>query len=133
MADAQPRPAVDPAGRVATLVTPAAAAGLAWQRLEPFEGVDYKLFWRSGKSVAGVMRVAPGAEVSPHAHVRSHHHLWVLEGEADMVGDGERVGPGTYVHIPAGVEHGITDVGPDGCTVVYLYLRDEGPGSGGRP
>jgi mannose-6-phosphate isomerase-like protein (cupin superfamily) len=133
MADTEPRPAVDPAGRVATVVTPAAAAGLTWDRLEPFEGVDYKLLWRSGKSVAGLMRVAPGAEVSPHAHVRSHHHLWVLEGEADMVGDGERVGPGTYVHIPAGVEHGITDVGPDGCTVVYLYLRDEGPESGGRP
>jgi uncharacterized RmlC-like cupin family protein len=129
MADTGPHPAVDAAGRVATVVTPAVAAGLAWHRLEPFDGVDYKLLWRSGKSVAGLLRVAPGAEVSPHAHVRSHHHLWVLEGEADMVG--ERVGPGSYVHIPAGVEHGITDVSPEGCTVVYLYLREEGAGSAG--
>jgi mannose-6-phosphate isomerase-like protein (cupin superfamily) len=131
MADTEPRPAVDPAGRVATVVTPAAVARQAWHHLESFDGVDYKLLWRSGKSVAGLMRVAPGSEVSPHAHVLSHHHLWVLEGEADMVG--ERVGPGTYVHIPAGVEHGITGVGPEGCTVVYLYLRDEAPRSGGRP
>ena len=131
MADAEPRPAVSTAGRVATVVTPPAAADLAWHPLESFDGVDYKLLWRSGKSVAGLMRVAPGAEVSPHAHLRSHHHLWVLEGEADLVG--ERVGPGSYVHIPAGVEHGITDVGPEGCTVVYLYLRDEGAGSGDRP
>lgn len=107
---------------VATLVTAAAREALAWHPLEPFDGVDYKLLWRSGKSVAGLMRLAPGAEVSPHAHVRSHHHLWVTEGSARMLGG--RVGPGTYVHIPAGVEHGITAVGDDGCTMLYLYLRE---------
>ena len=45
-----------------------------------------------------------------------------------MVGGGDRVGPGTYVHIPAGVEHGITDVGPDGCTVVYSTSATRAPG-----
>jgi quercetin dioxygenase-like cupin family protein len=38
---------------------------------------------------------------------------------------GERVGPGTYVHVPAGVEHGIRAVGEGGSTVLYLYLREE--------
>jgi mannose-6-phosphate isomerase-like protein (cupin superfamily) len=107
----------------ATLVTSAAAAERAWHPLEPFEGVDYKLLWRSGKSVAGLMRVAPGGSVSLHAHVRAHHHMWVIDGSANMLGD--RVGPGTYLHIPAGVEHGIHGVGEEGCTVLYLYLRDE--------
>jgi hypothetical protein len=43
---------------------------------------------------------------------------------------GETVGPGAYAHVPASVEHGITAVGDDGCTVLYLYLRDDGPAAG---
>jgi mannose-6-phosphate isomerase-like protein (cupin superfamily) len=114
------------ASSVATLVTRAARDALAWHPLEQFDGVDYKLLWRSGKSVAGIMRIAPGREVTPHAHVRSHHHMWVVDGTSEMLG--EHVGPGSYVHIPAGVEHGVRDVGESGCTVLYLYLRDEGGG-----
>jgi quercetin dioxygenase-like cupin family protein len=53
--------------------------------------------------------------------------MWVIAGRAEMLG--EQVGPGTYLHIPAGVEHGIRDVGDEGCTVLYLYLRD---GNGAR-
>jgi mannose-6-phosphate isomerase-like protein (cupin superfamily) len=107
----------------ATLVTRAASDALAWHPLESFDGVDYKLLWRSGKSVAGLMRILQGGTVTPHAHVRSHHHMWVVDGSADMLG--ERVGPGTYLHVPAGVEHGIRDVGEGGCIVLYLYLREE--------
>jgi mannose-6-phosphate isomerase-like protein (cupin superfamily) len=116
------------AARVATLVTRVAADALRWRPLEPYERVDYKLLWRSGKSVAGLMRIAPGGLVSPHAHVRSHHHLWVLDGTAEVLD--EEVGPGTYVHIPARVDHSIRAVGDGPCTMLYLYLRDEpGPGS----
>jgi mannose-6-phosphate isomerase-like protein (cupin superfamily) len=115
------------AAAVATLVTRAAADALSWHPLEPYEGVDYKLLWRSGKSVAGLMRIAPGGLVSPHAHVRSHHHLWVLDGTAEVL-DAE-VGPGTYVHIPARVDHSIRAAGDGPCTMLYLYLRDE-PGRG---
>jgi mannose-6-phosphate isomerase-like protein (cupin superfamily) len=111
------------AAPVATLVTCTAAEALAWHPLEPYDGVEYKLLWRSGKSVAGLMRLAPGAAVTSHTHVRSHHHLWVVDGAAEMLG--ERVGPGTYAHVPAGVEHGLRGVGEAGCTVLYLYLRDE--------
>jgi hypothetical protein len=39
-------------GPIATLVTRAAADALAWLPLKPHTGVDYKLLWRSGKSVA---------------------------------------------------------------------------------
>jgi quercetin dioxygenase-like cupin family protein len=108
---------------VATLVTSAAATALPWKPLEPYAGVDHKLLWRSGKSVAGLMRIAPGDGVTPHAHVLSHHHMWVVDGMAEMLG--ERVGPGTYVHIPARVDHSVRAVGDDACTVLYLYLRDE--------
>jgi quercetin dioxygenase-like cupin family protein len=112
----------------ATLVTHTAADSLAWHPLDPFEGVDQKLLWRSGESVAGIMRIGPGGVVSPHAHVLAHHHMWVIDGTAEMLG--ERVGPGTYLHIPAGVEHGVRDVGEDGCTVLYLYLREDSGATG---
>ena len=112
---------------VATLVTRAAADALAWHPLEEYEGVDYKLLWRSGGSVAGLMRIAPGGLVTPHAHVRSHHHLWVTDGTVEVLD--EQVGPGTYVHIPAGVDHSIRAVGDRACTMLYFYLRDE-PSSG---
>lgn len=111
----------------ATLVTRAAADALAWHPLDGYEGVEYKLLWKSGKSVAGLMRLAPGAAVTRHAHVRSHHHLWVVDGSVEVLG--EVVGPGTYVHIPAKVDHGLRAMDDREATVLYLYLRDD-PGSG---
>jgi mannose-6-phosphate isomerase-like protein (cupin superfamily) len=111
----------------ATLVTSSAVDALPWRPLAPYEDVDYKLLWQSGKSVAGLMRLAPGAVVAPHTHVRSHHHLWIVDGIAET--RGEPVGTGSYVHVPAGVEHGLRAVGDAGCTVLYLYLRDDSPGT----
>lgn len=113
---------------VATLVTAAAADSLPWRALEPYAGVEHKLLWRSGKSVAGLMRIPPGREVTRHAHVRSHHHMWVVDGTAELLG--ELVGPGSYVHIPARVDHGIRTAGDAACTMLYLYLREESAAAG---
>jgi mannose-6-phosphate isomerase-like protein (cupin superfamily) len=107
----------------ATLVTAAAADALAWRPLVPYEDVDYKLLWQSGRSVAGLMRIPPGAAVAPHAHVRSHHHMWVIDGTVEMLG--EVIGPGAYAHIPSQVDHGIRAVGDGPATMLYLYLQDE--------
>jgi hypothetical protein len=107
----------------ATLVTAAAAEALAWHPLDPYEGVDYKLLWQSGKSVAGLMRIGPGAMVTSHAHIRSHHQMWVVDGTVEMLG--AVVGAGTYVHIPSRVDHSIRAVGDRAATMLYLYLRDE--------
>jgi hypothetical protein len=111
----------------ATLVTAAAADALPWHPLDPYDGVHYKLLWQSGKSVTGLLRIDPGGMVTPHAHIRSHHDMWVIDGAVEMLGD--VVGPGTYVHIPAHVDHSIRAVGDGAATMLYLYLRDE-PGTG---
>lgn len=111
----------------ATLVDAGAIVAQPWHDLEGFENVTYKLLWRSGKSVAGIMHVMPDGRVDPHVHRRSQHHIWVIDGSADMLG--QNVGPGSYLHVPAGVEHGITAPGPQGCTVFYLYLREDVPGA----
>jgi quercetin dioxygenase-like cupin family protein len=107
----------------ATLVTAAAAEALPWHPLDPYDGVQYKLLWQSGKSVAGLMRIDAGAMVTPHAHIRSHHHMWVIDGAVEMLGD--VLGTGAYVHIPAHVDHSIRAVGDRAATMLYLYLRDD--------
>jgi hypothetical protein len=48
----------------ATLVTATAAETLGRRPLDPYEGVDYKPLWRSGKSVTG-----PGEAVGPGTYV----------------------------------------------------------------
>jgi quercetin dioxygenase-like cupin family protein len=106
-----------------TLVDVATAATLPSAPLEDFDRVTYRPLWRAGKSVAGIMHVPPGAEVTRHRHSFSEHHMWVIDGTGEVLG--RPAGPGTYLHVPAGVEHGIDHVGPDGCTVLCLYLRDE--------
>jgi hypothetical protein len=42
----------------------------------------------------------------------------VVDGEV-QVGD-RFVGPGSYVHVPAGAAHATT-TGPSGCTIFYLF------------
>ena len=71
--------------------------------------------------MAGVLTVEAGHRLGPHAHRVNHHHLWVLNGRATILGT--ELGPGSYVHVPSGVEHDIDASSTGGCTVFYLYLH----------
>lgn len=97
----------------------AAIATDAWENLRDLPGVGQKILWRSGDVTIGLIRVDPGAEKPAHVHHGAHHHIWMVSGEATMVG--QRVDAGSYVYIPPGVEHEVTDVGPDGCVFFYTY------------
>lgn len=99
----------------------AAVDGLTWKRLSGMEQARSKLLWRAGDSVAGVMEVDPHREVPVHVHPAAHHHMWILGGRCTVLGS--ELAPGAYVHIPAGVDHGISGVGADGCRIFYLYLE----------
>lgn len=98
-----------------------AVEAIPWETLHGLEHVQHKLLWRSGDSSAGIMRVEPGEGIASHAHREAHHHAWILEGTCTMLG--ARLGPGSYVHIPGGVEHAVSDIGPEGCTFLYLYIE----------
>lgn len=106
---------------VATVLAAANIAALEEQPLGDLPGVGRRIFYRDDTSEAGIMRLAGGQRLGSHTHRENHHHMWVLDGEAVIVGS--RVGAGSYVHIPAGVEHDIDATSTDGCTVVYLYVR----------
>jgi mannose-6-phosphate isomerase-like protein (cupin superfamily) len=99
-----------------------AIADLPAVRLKGLEAARSTLLWRSKGSAAGVMNVDPGGRLEPHCHGRAAHHMWVLNGHATVLG--QPVGPGAYVHVPAGVDHGVTDVGPEGCGFLYLYIEE---------
>jgi oxalate decarboxylase/phosphoglucose isomerase-like protein (cupin superfamily) len=110
------------------LLDATAIEALEWLAFPDADGVQYKLLWRSGWSVAGIMRLDRGAVLAAHTHQGAHHHMWVLSGEAEMLG--RTVTAGCYVHVPIGVEHGIAAVGPEGFSMLYLYLRDSSDRTG---
>jgi hypothetical protein len=111
--DATPRPA--------TVLPPEAIETIESERLGTIEGVRNKVLWRDAESMAGLLRVDAGFRLGDHAHRVNHHHVWVITGSADILG--QRLGPNSYVHIPAGVRHDIDATDTEGCTVLYLYIR----------
>ena len=94
------------------------------RRLPGMESTPSKLLWRSGDSVAGILYVPAAGSVVLHRHRYAHHHAWVLEGTCTMLG--RTLGPGSYAHIPPGVDHDVIAAGPDGATIYYVFI-DEGP------
>lgn len=109
------------------VLSAADVAELPWQQMGDDPGVTQKLLWRSGAVRLGLMRVAAGSVNPVHTHVDAQHHILVTEGEATMVG--HRLGAGSYLYVPPGVPHGVSDVGPDGVTFFYTYrpVTDDEP------
>ena len=103
------------------VLTPGAIEALPLLPLGDLVGVSHRILWRNDDSMAGVLTIAAGHHLGRHAHRVNHHHIWVLEGRATILGTD--LGVGSYVHIPATVEHDIDASTTDGCTVLYLYLR----------
>jgi quercetin dioxygenase-like cupin family protein len=104
----------------ATLLTEEQIDRLPQSPLGELKGITNRVLWRDATSMAGVLTVDGGQELGAHAHRANHHHFWVLDGEAEVLGT--MVRPGSYVHIPAGIEHNIDARETEGCTVYYLYL-----------
>ena len=85
------------------------------------EGVVHRILWQNENSMAGVLTVPAGRSLGLHTHRTNHHHIWVIEGQAAILGS--VLGPGSYAHVPHGVEHDIDASATDGCTLLYFYLR----------
>ena len=84
------------------------------------QGVSHRVLWEQDNAVAGVMRLRRRGRVDPHVHRRAYHDIWMIDGDCEILG--RRLGAGSYVHVPAGVEHGI-QAGPIGCTLLYVYRQ----------
>jgi quercetin dioxygenase-like cupin family protein len=113
----------DPAttAAVPVVLTADAIASIAPEQLGNIDGVSHRVVWRNEASMAGVLTVLAGHRLGTHKHRLNHHHIWVLEGHAVILGT--EVGPGSYVHVPSGIDHDIDATASEGCTVFYLYLQ----------
>jgi quercetin dioxygenase-like cupin family protein len=105
----------------AVVLDAVAIEGLPTLQLHGLRDVVTRVLWRHDGSLAGVIKLAPGEQLPPHAHSEGHHHVWVLSGTAKILD--RTVGPGSYVHVPAGLDHAVEEVSPDGFTMFYLYLH----------
>lgn len=103
-----------------TVLSASAVSAIPKMPLGHLPGVSHAVLWQDGTSMAGVMTVAAGHHLGAHTHRKNQHHMWLLEGSATILG--RHLGPGSYVHIPAGVEHDVDATETDGCTLLYLYL-----------
>lgn len=92
---------------------------LPWLPLASSTGAVYKLLWRSGRAAQTLVHYHEGGQSRGEAHPDAEHHVWVVSGAATIAG--RRLGAGSFAHIPAGLEHPTTDVGPEGATLLVLY------------
>jgi quercetin dioxygenase-like cupin family protein len=92
---------------------------MQWEGVPGVPGVYRKTLWQSGDVTLGMMRVDEGKENPEHTHHAAHHHILILDGDCTMVE--KRLGPGSYIYIPPGVPHAVTEVGPGGCTFFFTY------------
>jgi quercetin dioxygenase-like cupin family protein len=112
------KPTRDDRGKTVLLTANEVQEG-RWKQLDDQPGVTHTVLWRSGDVVIGMIRLEPGAENPEHVHQAAHHHFFLTQGEASIVG--RRLQAGGYAHIPPGQPHGVTEVGPEGCTFFYSY------------
>jgi quercetin dioxygenase-like cupin family protein len=101
-------------------------AARPWRTLDHRPGVRDRTLWHdpATASFAGLLHLDPDGRIQPHAHPDAVHHLWVVAGEATIAG--KAVPQGSYVFVPAGVEHGVEHAGRTGCLLFYLYLHAGG-------
>jgi quercetin dioxygenase-like cupin family protein len=99
--------------------TSAALAAEPWEELHGIDGATHKVLWQHGAVVIGLIKVAAGSQKPEHTHHGAHHHMFITRGSCVMLG--ERVDEGSYVYVPPGVAHAVSDVGPDGVEFFYTY------------
>ena len=60
-------------------------------KVEPDNKVAKRVIFNDGQSLAFILNIAEGEELPPHTHYESTVLLQVLNGEADVIIDGETV------------------------------------------
>ena len=71
--------------------------------------------------------LTPAADPPPHVHLDEDESFYVLEGELGLWADGgeARFGPGSFVAVPPGEEHGILRVEAP-VRVLNFHAPDDG-------
>lgn len=108
------------------VLRPRDIAACVWRPVLGCPGVDYTELWRSGDFVHSLVRYQPESRTPGHPHIAAYHHLWVISGSAAIAG--RHVTAGSYVVVPPGVAHTVTDIGPTGCVMLQIHRPMQGVG-----
>ena len=95
---------------------------LRWEPFPGSTGVEHKVIYDMADTVAGLLRLSPGAEEVSHLHLHGEHHLWVLEGSVTV--DETDLPAASYLHIPARLRHTVRG-GADGGLVFYVFCPSD--------
>src|SRR3954452_15980738 len=99
------------------------------ERLERADGSTHRVLAELPEFEAIELSFEAGWEgVAPHTHADHVDSFYVLEGEVEFTVGGQAVrgGPGTYVAVPQGVEHGFRNAGPNRIRVLNVHAPDVG-------
>ena len=71
----------------------------------------------------GIIEIAAGRELEAHVHREEDDAFYILEGEMIFTfGDEEEAAPpGTFVHVPPGVEHGFRNDRPEPVRMLNIH------------
>jgi len=110
------------------VMNPGAIDQIPWRPIPGCQGVVAKDLWRSGDLHDALISYAPGSGTPGGPHPNADHHIWVVSGSASI--GGQRVCAGSYLHVPPGTGHPVTDVGGEGCLLLQMHrpLRTEARG-----
>ncbi len=70
-----------------------------------------------------VIEIVAGRELEAHVHEQEDDAFYILEGELTFFfGDGEATaGPGTFVLVPPGIEHGFRNEGSSSVRMLNIH------------
>jgi len=71
----------------------------------------------------GIIEIVPGRDLEAHTHADEDDAFYILEGEMTFLFGGETAiaGPGTFVLVPPGVEHGFRNDGEIAVRMLNIH------------
>lgn len=97
-------------------------ADLAWEKFPGSSGVEHRVLYRDEGTVAGLLRLHPGAGELTHLHLHGEHHLWVLGGTVSV--DDTTLPADSYMHVPSRLTHRVVDTGA-GSLLFYVFCATD--------
>lgn len=108
----------------AQVLNPDDLAEIPWIDLHDLPGATLKTLWETPASRAGLMRFEAHVAHPATMYDGFERHVVVMAGSATIAG--RQLVAGSYVCIPAGIDSGTTQAGPDGCTLFYHFVGQVG-------
>jgi hypothetical protein len=92
---------------------------IPWRPVPGCPGIRTKDLWRSGDRHDALISYDPGATTPGPPHAGADHHIWLVSGSALVAG--RRITAGSYVYVPPGTVHPITELGGAGCLLLQIH------------